>query len=100
MLQLEMPTPRTRKPPAAKPMGESRRKSKLTIAADDAARRLLLDTLVRRNWALKMAASDLDLNGSAAVIKAIRQLNLVDAYEAARLRGDIRPGVRPKKTHR
>jgi hypothetical protein len=68
------------------------------VAAEEASRRLLLETLMREHWSLTAAAKALDMAGAAAVIKAIRQLGLTDLYEQARARGEIRPGVRPRET--
>lgn len=90
-------TPRTprstghRKPVAAKPEG-GRRKTKLTLVADEAARKFLLATLKEHGWNLTRAAEALDMAGAPAVLKAIRSLDLADAYQAAKDAGKAKPG--------
>jgi hypothetical protein len=71
-----------------------RRKSLLTTIGDEAMRRALLEALVQENWALNKVAERLRLGGSGNVLRAIKQFNLTEAYEAARVRGDIKPGPR------
>ena len=89
------------KPSAPQPdptRADGRVKSKLTLAREAAAlaagRALLLATLKAEGWNLTATAETLGLAGAAAVIRAIRDHGLEDEHEAARVRGDIRPGPR------
>lgn len=91
-----------RKPTAPQPdptRADGRVKSKLTLAREAAAlaagRELLLATLEACGWSLTDAARSLGLAGPPAVIRALRDHDLMDEHEAARVRGDIRPGKRP-----
>lgn len=79
------------------PKPTERRRSRLALEADAAARALLLATLERHAWSLTATAETLDLNGAGSVLRAIRHLDLGDEYEAARIAGKIRPGPRPTK---
>lgn len=74
----------------------TRRRSRLAIEADAAARALLLSELERCDWRLTDAAESLDIGGVSGVLRSIRHLDLVAEYDAARLAGKIRPGPRPK----
>lgn len=96
------PSPRTRKAPAPAPArADGRVKSRLTLAREAAAiaagRALLLDTLTAEGWSLTATAAALGLAGVSQVIRAIREHGLESEYEAARRRGDIRPGPRPQE---
>ena len=73
-----------------------RRRSRLMIEADAAARALLLSELDRCDWRLSVAAESLDIGGVSGVLRAIRHFDLVSEYDAARMSGKIRPGPRPK----
>ncbi len=64
-------------------------------AAFVAQRKVLLDALTKARWSLAEAASALRLHGTPAVIKYIHSLELEQEYEAAKARGEVRPG-RPK----
>lgn len=114
MLSLAMPsksrprasaTPRPRRKPAPPSpdltRADGRVKSKLTLAREAAAlaagRELLLATLEACGWRLTLAAQSLGLAGVSQVIRAIREHGLEGEYEAARVRGDIRPGPRPQE---
>lgn len=95
MLTPAMTAPRTRKPAATKPApSTSRAKSGLTEIGDAAMRKALLRSLKRHRWALPAVAEEFRLTGSANVLRAIRSLGLVAEYDAARARGDLRPGPR------
>jgi transcriptional regulator with GAF, ATPase, and Fis domain len=83
--------PKTTARKAAKP---APRKSRLTLAAEDAQRGLLLRTLRETGWNLSAAAAALDLTGAADVIRVLKLLAPED-YAAARRDGHIKPG-RPK----
>lgn len=78
------------------PKPADRRRSRLALEADAAARALLLATLERCDWQLSEVAAALDLSNVSGVLRAIRHLGLVEEYEAARAAGKIRPGRRPK----
>jgi transcriptional regulator with GAF, ATPase, and Fis domain len=93
-------TPSTRrKPTTPEPdptRADGRVKSKLTLAREAAAlaagRELLLATLEACGWRLTEAARTLEVASVSQVIRAIREHGLEGEYEAARVRGDIRPG--------
>lgn len=80
-------TPRAPTPPA-------RRKSKLTLASEDAARKLLLRTVRAEGWNLSASAVALDMTGAADVLRALKLL-APDELAAARAEQLIRAG-RPK----
>lgn len=91
------------KPTAPQPdptRADGRVKSKLTMAREAAAlaagRALLLATLKAEGWNLTATAETLGLAGVSQVLRAIRDHGLDEEHEAARIRGDIRPGPRPK----
>jgi transcriptional regulator with GAF, ATPase, and Fis domain len=90
-----------RKPTAPQPdptRADGRVKSKLTLAreagATAAGRELLLSTLEAKGWNLTATAEDLGMGNASAVLRAIREHGLMAEHEAARVRGDIRPGPR------
>lgn len=72
-----------------------RRKSKLTQIAEEAARAALLKELKKHDWVLKDVAEVLELNGTANLLRAIKQLGLTEEYEAAKVSGKITHGPRP-----
>jgi hypothetical protein len=72
-----------------------RQQSRLAEIGEAAMRKALLASLNKHDWQLSQVAVDMRLSGSANVIRSIRQLNLTDAYEAARARGAVKPGPRP-----
>lgn len=74
----------------------TRRRSRLVLIGDAAMRDLLLSELERCDWRLTDAAESLDIGGVSGVLRAIRHLDIVAEYDAARLAGKIRPGPRPK----
>ncbi len=78
------------------PKPSDRRRSRLALEADAAARALLLAELERLDWVLTDVAQALDLSNVSGVLRAIRHLGLEPEYEAARAAGKIRPGRRPK----
>lgn len=109
MLDTTMATPRTRKPPTKAPRSpgragvkptraDGRPKSLLTLAAEaaalDARRELLMKTLDACGWNLSKTAEELKMPGASQVIRAIRDAGLEPEYEAAKARGDVRPGAR------
>lgn len=67
----------------------------LVEAASTAQRAVLLSALAATRWNLTAAAEGLRLAGPGAVIRYIKALGLVDEYNAARARGDVRQG-RPR----
>lgn len=69
-----------------------RKKSKLTLAGEAAQRGVLLMELKAQAWSLSATADALDLSGASDVLRAIKHLGLTDEYEAARARGDVKPG--------
>lgn len=83
---------RTTKPKKA-PTG--RKKSKLTLAGEATQRGLLLTMLKEHEWNLTATATALDMTAAADVLRSIKTLGLTEEYEAARSRGDVKPG--PKK---
>lgn len=102
-MQTEMATTKsTRKPArsggrAPEPKatrGEGRRKSLLMLAAEEAARALLLKTLRAQDWNLTATAQELNLTGPSNVLHAIRRYDLTEEYEKARDAGKISPGNR------
>ena len=89
------------KPSAPQPdptRADGRVKSKLTLAREAAAlaagRALLLATLKAEGWNLTATAEVLGMGNASAVLRAIREHGLETEHEAARVRGDIRPGPR------
>lgn len=93
------PSTRTRKAPAPAPArADGRVKSRLTLAREagaiEAGRALLLETLTAQGWNLSATAEALGVGTAGAVIRAIREHGLEPEYEAARRRGDIKPGPR------
>lgn len=73
-------------PPAVEPTrADGRPKSKLTLAAEQAAleakRALLLETLRRLDWNLSAASRDLEMAGASDVLRALRAVGLFDEYE-------------------
>lgn len=88
--------PARSKKPAKKP--EGRKKSKLTQAGEEGARAakraLLKKTLEALDWNLSATAEELEMGDASAVIRAIRDCGLEEAYEAAKERGDIARGKR------
>lgn len=98
------PKPRTSKrtkPSAPQPdptRADGRVKSRLTLAREAAAlaagRALLLATLKAEGWNLTATAETLGMGNASAVLRAIREHGLEAEHEAARVRGDIRPGPR------
>lgn len=102
MLCAPMASPKksTKKPTtkaASKP--EGRKKSKLTLAGEEAAtlakRTLLLTTLAACRWNLSRTAEVLDLATGADVIRALKEL-APEEYDAAKARGDVSQG-RPRE---
>lgn len=87
----------TAKPPKYAAPEPARQKSALMEAGEDAMRALLLKTLREHDWNLSAAAVALRVNGSGNLLRAIRQLGLVDEYEAAKAEGLVRPGPRPRE---
>lgn len=79
---------------------DGRPKSKLTIAAEEAAlgakRKLLLDTLTACDWNLSRVCETLEMGSVSQVIRSIRETGLEPQYEAAKKRGDIKPGPRAR----
>lgn len=94
------PSTRTRRgTPSPDPTrADGRVKSRLTLAREAGAlaagRALLLETLTAEGWNLTGAAETLGMGNASAVLRAIRDHGLDREYEAARRRGDIRPGPR------
>lgn len=81
-----------KKKPTPKPSG--RKKSKLTLAGEAAQRGVLLGALKEHGWNLSHVAAALEMGNASAVLRSIKQLDLSEEYEAARERGDVRPGAR------
>lgn len=81
-----------------KSTAKGRKKSKLTIAGEEAsrlARRTMLQaTLSACGWNLSKAAELLDMTSASDVIRAIGELGLDDELLAARERGDVARGRR------
>jgi len=81
-----------------KPAAKTRKKSKLTIAGEEAsrlARRTMLQaTLTACGWNLSKAAELLDMTSASDVIRAIGELDLDKELLAARERGDVARGRR------
>lgn len=75
---------------------EGRRKSLLVQAGEETMRALLLKTLKANGWSVTATSDALEMGGSANVLRAIRTLGLDEEYDAARERGDVRPGPKPK----
>ena len=74
----------------ARTMTSKRRSlSKLSRAGDEASRAtrrsLLLDALTAADWNLSHAAETLEMHAAADVLRAIKELDLVEVYEQARL---------------
>lgn len=95
----------SRKPATPQPdptRADGRVKSRLTLAREAAAlaagRELLLATLEACGWSLTRTAEALELGNVSAVLRAIRDHGLMEEHEAARVRGDIRPGPRPRES--
>lgn len=86
--------PKTKTAPkkSSPPEEPARKKTKLTLVAEEAARAFLLATLRKHGWNLTHAAESLDMSGAAAVIKAIKSLGLSEEYADAKQRGEARPG--------
>lgn len=91
MLAPAMAAPKSKKPTKAP---AERKKSKLTQIGEEAQRKALLAELRRQSWNLSATAEALELGGAGNVIRAIKALDLVEQYEAARNRGDVKPGSR------
>ena len=79
------------------PKPTERRRSRLALEADAAARALLLAELERHAWSLTATAESLDLTSAASVLRAVKHLGLSEEYEAARRAGKVRPGPRPSQ---
>jgi transcriptional regulator with GAF, ATPase, and Fis domain len=92
MLAETMAAPRT---PPRPETPEGRRKSKLTQAGEAAQRELLLQTLKTHGWNLTHTAETLEMAGPADVLRSMKVLGLSEEYEAAKERGEAKPG-RPK----
>lgn len=90
MLPAPMAAPK-KKPPAK---STGRKKSKLTLAGEAAQRGVLLGALKEHRWNLSHVAEALEMGNASAVLRSIKQLDLTEEYEAARDRGDVRPGAR------
>lgn len=96
-----MAASRTTKPRSSTrtPRSDGRRKSRLTTIGEEAAklakRQALLATLDATGWDLSKSAELLELASNADVIRAIKDLDLTEAYEAAKSRGDIVRGRKP-----
>ena len=88
----DMATKKTTRAPKAPP---ERRKSKLTQIGEEAQRAALLRELKRHDWVLKDVAEALEIGGTANLLRAIKQLGLVEEYEAAKAAGKITHGPRP-----
>lgn len=77
---------------AAGKVAAGRKKSKLTLAREEAAqlagRTLLLGTCEALKWNLTRVAETLDMATPSDVIRALKEL-APDEYEAAQKRGDI-----------
>lgn len=73
-----------------------RRRSLLVQIGDDAMRAALLDALEAADWRLTVVATRLGLDGPTNVVRGIRRLGLMPQYEAARIAGKVRSGVRPR----
>lgn len=63
-------------------------------AKRDAQRSALLKELKAQGWNLSAVARELGMGDASTVIRAIRKVGLESEYEAARKRGDVRPGAR------
>lgn len=79
--------------PSRRPKPE-RTRSRLVEIGDDAMRKALLAELRRADWNLSAVSDALNLSGAGNVLRAIRRLDLVDEYDAAKSAGKIRPGAR------
>jgi hypothetical protein len=66
----------------------------LVEAAARAQRALLLKSLKASHWSLTATAESLRLHGPSAVIRYIKSLDLTDEYEAAKAKGEVKPGPR------
>lgn len=80
---------------APSPPPDSRPKSGLVEIGEDAMRAALLAELQRQGWNLTRTAEALRMSAPSNVIRAIKSLDLEAEYEAAKARGEARPG-RPK----
>ncbi len=69
----------------------------LTAAGNAARRAVLHEVLVHVGWNIQHAADVLELQDTGAAIRDIRRLGLGAEYEAAKSRGDIRPGGHRKR---
>lgn len=95
MLTAEMPPAPKKSTRAKAPKTAPRRKkSKLTLAGEAAQRGVLLMELKAHGWNLTATAESLEMGHPSAVLRSIKQLDLTDEYEAARVRGDVSPGNR------
>lgn len=88
MLDVTVPKTRTTRTTKAKPEPEGRKKSLLSRAGDEAKRAaertLLLKTLKAHDWNLTHTAAALEMGDASAVLRAIKQLDLVEDYEKQR----------------
>jgi len=89
-------TPRSSAKPPKTPVG--RKKSRLTLAAEEAARlakrNLLAETIAALGWNLSAIARHLEMAGASDVIRALKEAGLEAEYLAAKARGDIVQGRR------
>lgn len=85
------------KTPGKRPAAKGpRKKSLLTLAGEAAQRGLLLQKLKDCGWNLTRTAEALEMAGAGDVNRAIKLLGLDEEYEAAKGRGEAKPG-RPSK---
>ena len=72
-------------------------RNRLRDIGDKAMRDALLRALKDSDWNLTRTAEFFEMHGPVTVLRAIESLGLKDEYEAARERGDVRPGRRPEE---
>jgi len=90
------PAAKAPRKPAAKVV-EAPKRTLAEIGKDaqrEAQRKALLAELRAQDWNLSAVARELGMGDASAVIRAIRKVGLESEYEAARHRGDVRPGAR------
>lgn len=84
-------------PAPAPARADGRVKSKLTLAAEEAARaakrELLLRELEAHDWNFAATARALDVAGTPAIIRALNEV-APDAYEQAKRDGKVKSGPR------
>ena len=89
MIAAEMPAPKKSTRAKAPPR---RKKSKLTLAGEAAQRGVLLAELKAQGWNLSHVAEALEMGNASTVLRSIKQLGLLEEYEAAKVAGKVKAG--------